>query len=83
MFPEDIWYILPNFHFMFFDRYEIHIQAFVDFIYANLSFFEPRLTNLYNEYILILILSKNKQKGCYAFRKIEHFQICRFSDMEI
>ena len=32
MFSEYIWYILPKFHFMFFDRYDIHIQAFADFI---------------------------------------------------
>ena len=30
MFSKDIWYILPDFHFMIFDSYEIHIQAFVD-----------------------------------------------------
>ena len=36
MFPEDIWYILPTFHFMFFDRYEIHIQAFLLFINGKL-----------------------------------------------
>ena len=29
---------LPNFHFMFFDRYEIHIQDFED-IYGNLHHF--------------------------------------------
>ena len=39
MFPEDISYILPNFHFMFFDRYVIHIQAFVDFINGQLIIF--------------------------------------------
>ena len=32
MLPKDIRYILPNSHFMFSDRYEIHIQDFEDFI---------------------------------------------------
>ena len=32
MFSKDIWYILPNFHFMFLNRYGIHIQDLGDFI---------------------------------------------------
>ena len=32
MFSKDIWYILSNVHFMIFDRYEIRIQEFRDFI---------------------------------------------------
>ena len=40
MFPEDIWYILPNPHLMFFDRYEIHIQASVHFIDGKLIMFQ-------------------------------------------
>ena len=32
MFSNEIRYILPHFHSMFFDRCEIHIQAFVDFV---------------------------------------------------
>ena len=32
---------------MLFDRYEIHIQAFGDFIYGKLSFSEPHLKNIY------------------------------------
>ena len=35
--------MLPNFHFMFFDRYEIHIQAFVHSINENELFFDPHL----------------------------------------
>ena len=55
MFPEDIWYILPTFHFMFFDRYEIHIQVFVHFINGELIIFNPHLhkdilRNIYSEW---------------------------------
>ena len=39
MFPDDIWYVLPNIHLMFFDRDEIHIQAFVDFINGTFIIF--------------------------------------------
>ena len=34
---------LPNFHFMCFDRYEIHIQAFLDFINGKFIIFYPHL----------------------------------------
>ena len=47
---------LSNFHFMFFDRYEIHIQAFVDFIKGELIIFQsssPR--NYFKKYIYIYI----------------------------
>ena len=36
MFSEDIWYILPNSHFMFFDRYAIRIQAFANVFMENI-----------------------------------------------
>ena len=39
MFSEDIWYILPNFHSVFFDKYEIHIQVFVDLINGKIMLF--------------------------------------------
>ena len=46
MFSEDIRYILPSFCFMFFDRYEINIQAFVDCINGNVSFPDPHLRKI-------------------------------------
>ena len=38
MFSKNICYILPNFHFMFFDRYYSHIQYFQDFIKRIVGF---------------------------------------------
>ena len=43
MFSKDIRYILPDFHFMFIDRYEIHIQVFIDFIQPVFIIFDPHL----------------------------------------
>ena len=40
---------------MLFDRYEIHIQAFVDFINGNLSFSVPRLHKIILRIIYIYI----------------------------
>ena len=37
---------LPNLHFTFFDRYEIHIQAFLYFINENLSVSDPHLRQI-------------------------------------
>ena len=34
---------LPNIHFMIFDRYEIHIQAFADFISGKCIISDPHL----------------------------------------
>ena len=42
MFSKDIWYILPK-TFHEFDRYEIHIQAFLDFINGKLIISVPHL----------------------------------------
>ena len=50
MFPEEIWYIVPTCHFMFSDRYEIHIQAFVDLLMEDLSFSDPHLHIFQNVY---------------------------------
>ena len=43
-----------KFPFHVFDRYEIHIQAFGDIVYGNLSFVNPHL----REIILKMIYSK-------------------------
>ena len=37
---------LPNLYIMFFDRYEIHIQAFVAFINGKLIIFNPLLRKI-------------------------------------
>ena len=37
---------LPSLYFMFFDRYEMHIQAFVDFMNGKLIIFNPHLRKL-------------------------------------
>ena len=42
-------------HFMFFDRYEIHIQAFVDFINGKLIIFRSSSPQNYFEDIYIYI----------------------------
>ena len=46
MLSKDIWYMLANCHFMFFDRYEIHIQAFGDVCYGKISFPDPHLRKI-------------------------------------
>ena len=38
---------LPNFHFMFFARYEIHIQAFGDVVYGKFSIFRSSSPQIY------------------------------------
>ena len=40
---EENWFDLAQNRFMFFDRYEIHIQAFVDFINGKLITVNPNL----------------------------------------
>ena len=44
---------LPTVHFMFFDRYEIHIRAFVDFIYAKCIISRSSSSQIYitNRYV--------------------------------
>ncbi len=59
MFSEDVWYRLPKFHLMFADRYEIHIQAFVEFINGNLSFPDP---HLHKTIFKICIQNSTKQR---------------------
>ena len=49
MFSKDIRYILPNFYFMFFDRYEMHIQALGDFISTTLHHFPILICVTYNK----------------------------------
>ena len=46
MFPKDIRYILPNVHFMIFDRYEIHIQSFVHLFNGKLIISDPHLRKI-------------------------------------
>ena len=62
LFSEDILYILQNFHFMLFDRYEIHIEAFLDFINGNfLSFSDPHLHKIISKHIYsFLYVKKHK-----------------------
>ena len=53
---------LPNVYFMCFDRYEIHIQAFVDFIFPLFS--DPQLhknilRNIYSTYLAKNNFQKN------------------------
>ena len=53
MFSRDILYILPNSHFMFVDGYEIHIQAFLDFINGFFCHLPILIsTRLYLKYVL-------------------------------
>ncbi len=58
---------LPTVHFMFSDRYEIHIQAFTNGFVDNLSFSDPHLHNSIFE-ICTQSFTKNKneneQKHC-------------------
>ena len=49
---------LPNFYFMFFDRYEIHIQAFLDCVKPIFMFFsDPHLHK-----IILRICTQHPQK---------------------
>ena len=52
----------PNFYFMFFDRYEIHIQAFANVFIENLSFFDHHL----QQNIL-----RNLYSNCFSNKKWE------------
>ena len=50
---------LPHFHFMFFDRYDIHIQAFLCFVNGSFIIFQsapPR--NYFKKYIFIYIYTQ-------------------------
>ena len=54
---------------MFFDRYEIHIQAFVDFTNGKLIIFNPDLHNMFfKKYILRATPSAagphSREEGC-------------------
>ena len=47
---------LPNLYFMFFERYEIHIQAFANGFYGRMSYVNPHLhkIDIRNDIILII-----------------------------
>ena len=59
MFSKYIRYILPNSHSCFFDRYQIHIQAFWDFISTTLHHFP-----------ILIFVTYNKEWGNRSFKKI-------------
>ena len=64
---------LPPFHLMFFDRYEIRIQAFGDVFMENVSFVDPHLHKIilrsrYSKFIYINSF-KQKPKEYYPKRK--------------
>ena len=77
---------------MFFDRYEIHIQAFGDLLQGSSSFCGPRLrlfifSNFQHFKVSkfpIFKISKlqNFKNGTYGFRYFPFFQILRFLDMK-
>ena len=50
---------LPNLDFMFFDRHEIHIQAFVDFINGQVIIFRSSpphfFENIYSTFLYVFI----------------------------
>ena len=52
---------LSKFRFMFFDRYEIHIQAFLYFINENNLLLIIISTKIFSKYVLILPQEKRKQ----------------------
>ena len=57
---------LSNPRFMFFDRYEIHIQAFLYFINGKLIIFNPHLQkNIFKIYIQRIYIQKIDQKYIY------------------
>ena len=56
---------------MFFDRYEIHIQAFVDFINATAIIFKSSSSQNINQHeVLKNKKQKTKTNGTYDFHKI-------------
>ena len=84
MVPEDIWHILPNFHFMVFDRYEIHIQAFVDsingkfIIFLILIFDFSRFRRFKISKFQDIKISKIKNLGTRMFRNFRSFRFSYF-----
>ena len=52
---------IPHLHFMFFDRYETHIQAFVDFINGKLIIFSPHLHKTYFQNMYSHFHDKNER----------------------
>ena len=68
---------LPHFHFMIFDRYDIHIQAFGDVFYGKFIIFRSSSSQNYfmDNYVKIfyekyvLTYSKNIVPGTYIFQK--------------
>ena len=74
-----------KFPFHVFDRYEIHIQAFWDFIYANFIIFPILIFTKYDKHE-IRIFSKQKthtQVVSMTFKSFRTFQNVRFLDMKI
>ena len=71
---------------MVFDRYEIHIQAFLYFINGNEAFVNPHLHQKYfKKYILNLCFNKMSNASKHVFQKmmeIDKHKICRFSNMQ-
>ena len=52
---------LPDFHFMFFDRYEIHIQAFANVFYGQFIIFNPHLHKIIFEICDHIFTKKTEQ----------------------
>ena len=80
---KPLWATPPN----LVDRYEIHIQAFVDFINGKLIICQSSSPQKYFEkYILKIFQQKQhifRNNGGYAFQKNETLWIFRFSCMKI
>ena len=76
--------VLPNSHFKIFDRYEIHIQAFVHFVYGQFIIFRSsssqnyfQLINsfLYKNYLETETTNPNKKKhGTYDIQNVDCFE---------
>ena len=63
------WFDLANLHFMFFDRNEIHIQAFVDFINGKLIPGDSSSLTFYVFEILSFLRIKNQDFKISKFNK--------------
>ena len=78
MLSKDILYILPNAHFMIFDRYKIHIKL-IEIYFCKMYHFPILIfTNLNKKDSRILNRTASRN-----FRKIKQKTILRFSDMKI
>ena len=74
---------LPNFHFMFFDRYEIHIQAFVDFINGKLIIFRSSSSQNIICKFNIFKISKFQDFKISKVQKVGYTHVPKFSDFLI